>query len=350
MPITIFPSMKRINSKLLYPLLLISIAACHSNTIPYTQDGDWVAKSQLNGPARSEAVSFVINDTAYLGTGWDGLNIRYSDFWKYDQANDVWGQLAVMPDSGGRSSAVGFATDGKGYIGTGYDGFLYLKDFWQYDPVLDTFYRKADFPGGERYEAVAFGLGDFGYVGTGFNGANALKDFYRYDPASDSWKDIGFSGNKRYGAVTWTYNNKAYLVTGVNSGTQVNDFWVFDPAAATGNWSELRRITNYSTDSYDDSYTSIVRDNAAAFTVGAFAYLSTGENGVSLTTTWEYDITTDLWKQKSNFEGPATTGACGFTVANRGFVATGRSSAGTTGASDQLREFLPNAVLNANNN
>ncbi len=111
---------------------------------------------------------------------------------------------------------------------------------------LNAWTQKSDFPGSARYEAVAFGLGNLGYVGTGFDGANALKDFYQYDPSIDTWTDIGFSGNKRYGAVAFTYNNQAYVVTGVNSGTMQTDFWVFNPASDTAKWSELRHITNYS--------------------------------------------------------------------------------------------------------
>ena len=68
-------------------------------SIPYTQSGNWVTESQLNGPARSEAVSFVIDNFAYVGTGWDGLNTRYNDFWKYDPINNVWSQVTSMPDS-----------------------------------------------------------------------------------------------------------------------------------------------------------------------------------------------------------------------------------------------------------
>ena len=70
--------------------------------------------SQLNGPARSEAVSFVINNLAYIGTGWDGLNTRFTDFWKYDPVGNVWSQVTSMPDSTARSSAVAFAANNKG--------------------------------------------------------------------------------------------------------------------------------------------------------------------------------------------------------------------------------------------
>jgi N-acetylneuraminic acid mutarotase len=245
---------------------------------------------------------------------------------------------------------VGFSAGNKGYVGTGYNGFNYLNDFYEFDPALNTWAKKANFIGGSRYEAVAFGLSNLGYLGTGFDGSNALKDFYKYDPSTDEWTDVGFSGNKRYGAVAFTYNNKAYVVTGVNSGTMQTDFWVFNPASDTAKWSELNHITNYSSDAFDDSYTTIARWNGAAFVIGDQAYISTGENGIYYTYTWQYDFATDLWTEKTPFEGPATTGAVGFSVGGLGFVATGRSSPGQAGASDYLRQFQPNVTQNPNDN
>ena len=115
--------MKRISFHLFSLFVLCSLFSCHKNTIPYTQSGDWAVESQLNGPARSEAVSFVINNFAYVGTGWDGLNTRYNDFWKYDPAGNVWTQVSSMPDSTMRSSATAFSVGNLAFVGTGYDGF-----------------------------------------------------------------------------------------------------------------------------------------------------------------------------------------------------------------------------------
>ena len=353
--------MKRIYLNVFSLFVLCSLFSCHSNNIPYTQSGNWVAEGQLNGPARSEAVSFVIDNFAYVGTGWDGLNTRFSDFWKYDEFNNIWTQVDSFPGTP-RSSAIAFTAGGKGYVGTGYDGFNYLNDFYEYDPTGNSWTKKANFAGSPRYEAVAFGLGNLGYAGTGFDGSNALKDFYQYDPSIDTWTDVGFSGNKRYGAVTFTYKNKAYLVTGVNSGIMQSDFWVFNPASDTAKWSELRHISNFSSDSYDDAYTNIVRWNACAFVIPPYAYISTGENGVFYTYTWEYVFPDgngggDLWTPKTPFEGPATTGAIGFTVdpnsknpGGGGFIGTGRSSPGQAGASDYLWQFFPTETQNPNDN
>jgi hypothetical protein len=332
---------------------LAVLFSCTGKEVLNSQSGNWVSESQLNGPARSEAVSFVAGNLAYVGTGWDGLNNRYNDFWSYDPVSNVWSQLTTIPGPG-RSSAIAFSVNGKGYVGTGFDGFNYLNDFYEYDPAVKNWSKKTDFAGGPRYEAIAFGLADFGYLGTGFDGSSALKDFYRYDPSKDKWTDIGFSGNKRYGAVTFVYNNKAYLVTGVNSGAMQTDFWVFDPASYAAKWSELRHINNYSSDAYDDGYTTIVRWNASAFVIPPYAYVSTGENGVNDPFTWLYDFSQDLWGQKTSFEGPPTTGAVGFTLdpinGGGGYIGTGRIAPGQAGSSDYLWQFYPDQTSSPNDN
>ena len=41
------------------------------------------------------------------------------------------------------------------------------KDFWEYDPVANTWTQKADFGGAARDSAVGFSIGSKGYIGTG---------------------------------------------------------------------------------------------------------------------------------------------------------------------------------------
>ena len=144
-------------------------------------------------------------------------------------------------------------------------------------------------------------------------------------------------------AVAFVHNNKGYICTGTDNGTAVNDLWAYDPSTAA--WTELRKISNISTDSYDDNYTDIVRSNAVAFTIGDKAYITTGENGSLLSTTWEYDFANDVWASKTAFEGAARTGAVAFSVNNGGYVTTGRSS---TIPFDDLREFFPDQTYNVN--
>jgi N-acetylneuraminic acid mutarotase len=338
---------------ILFLLIICSVFyACDPKSGPgMTESGNWAKRSDFTGNGRSEALDFTIGNFAYLGTGWDGDNKRFGDFWKYDPASDIWEQVSGLPVGTERSSAVGFAVNGFGYCGTGYDGSKYLNDFYKFDPAANTWTKtNAVFPGAPRSEAIAFGIGNFGYVGTGFDGTDGQADFYSYDPVGDSWTSVGFPGNKRYGAVTFTHNNQGYIVTGVDNGTMQTDFWVFNPASDTSKWTQLRQISNISSDSYDDGYDNIARWNASAFVIGDKGYLSTGENGLYYTYSWEYDFASDLWAQKTPFEGPATTGAVGFGISGKGFIATGRTAPGQTAASDNLREFQPDVMMNPNDN
>ena len=356
--------MKRINIALLSSFLfLITLVSCtKNNSVPYTQDGNWVTRAYFGGANRSESASFTVGNFAYISGGYDGTK-RYSDLWQFDPGENSsstgsWKQLANMPatNAGGgataRSSGVGFSIDSLGYVGTGYDGFNAMNDFWQYSPASNTWTQKADFAGGARYDAVAFGIGHFGYITTGYDGLSAHNDNWQYDPLTDTWtQKESMAGQKRSQAVAFVYQDKAYVVTGVNNSQATNDLWVFDPSQAGDSWKELRQITNFNTtDTYDDLYTTIARWNAAAFVItgttgGDKAYISTGENGSLYQFTWEYDFKTDLWKEKSLYEGAARTGAVGFTVQNRGFIGLGRSSGQ---ALDDLREFHPNEVSNLN--
>ncbi len=336
--------MKVVNTVLIALAITVAFISCKKGSSTATTAGNWVKSNEFGGNVRSEAISFVIGDTAYIGLGYDGNN-RLTDLWGYDSASQTWSPKANFPGVG-RNSAIAFTVGGKAYVGTGYDGNNMLKDMYEYDPATNTWTQKADFGGTARYDAVAFGINDKGYVATGFDGT-FLKDFWQYDPSADTWSvaSAGFPGSKRMQAVSFVNNNKAYLVTGTNNGTAVNDFWSFDPTA--NKWTQLRDITNVSTDPYDDAYTDIIRSNAVAFVAGGYAYLTTGISaaGSYLSTTWEYNFTQDTWASKTPYERPSRQGAVAFTLLNSGYVATGRSS---TFNLDDMDLFQPFAAYNAN--
>ncbi|MEO6315193.1 MAG: kelch repeat-containing protein [Chitinophagaceae bacterium] len=334
--------MKRVlSSVLLIGSSFLFFYSCTKSTSASSDTvGNWVRKSDFDGVARSEGVSFVVGDTAYIGTGYDG-SVRLNDVWKYDVANNYWIQRAALPGDA-RNSAVSFSTATKGYITTGFNGIVKLKDNWEYNPAQNAWTKKSDFGGTARIDAVGFGISDKGYVTTG-NDGNDLKDFWQYDPGADSWtQKVSLGGSKRSGATAFVYKNQGYVVTGINNGTTVNDFWMYDPAG--DKWTEKNFISNVSTEAFDDSY-SILRSNAVSFVLGDKAYVSTGENVSILKTTWEYDFASDVWILKTPWEGLERTGAVGFAVKNRGFIVTGRNS---TYRFDDMREFLPNATYDEN--
>jgi len=320
-------------------------ASCKKDSTTTTDTvGDWTRSSDFEGVARTEAVGFVLDGKAYIGTGYKQDDIRLSDFWAYDQATGTWLQKADMPGAS-RNSAVAFTVGSKAYVGTGYDGASQLKDFYSYNPANNTWDTIADFSGSARYGAVAFSSASKGYVGTGFDG-NYLKDFYAYNPATDTWaQTASLGGTKRQDAVAFTIGDKSYVATGINNGAYPDDVWQFD--AATESWAQKARIANLDADNtFDDLYGSIPRSNASAFVMDNIAYIANGSSSGLNGTVFAYDPSTDLWTQKTGFEGTLREGAIGFNLNNRGYIATGSNSGSRF---DDMWEFLPNnAVVTGN--
>ena len=315
------------------PILIIP-ACSKSSDSSSDLVGNWAISDYFDGPARSEAVTFTINDTVFVGTGLSDTK-RYTDFWKYSLDKRYWTKIADFK-GGTRSSGIAFAINNKGYVGTGYDGVNYLNDMYQYDPSTNGWTTRNNFGGTPRIDAVSFVANGVAYVATGYDD-NYLKDVWQYNANSDSWtQKAGISGSKRSQASVFTVNSKVYLVSGNNNGSALNDLQVYDPTADT--WTALRKLTNVTDESFDDKYTSIIRYNAATFVIDNKAYLATGENGSMNSHTWEYDYTTDTWTEKTAFSGTARTGALGITLKNRGFVMSGRSG---TAPFDNMYELQP---------
>lgn len=339
----------------LFLFLLVSVlvsTGCEKET--NTDDdlvGNWKHRPEFEGVGRTEAVLFTIGNKVYVGGGYDG-DERRQDFWAFDQATGNWSPIASFPGTP-RNSAVAFSINGKGYLGTGIDeNDDKLKDFWEYDPANDTWTRKADFGGTARYNALGFSVGAKGYIGTGYDGSY-LRDLWEYTPgagASDpgSWtQKTSLTGSKRTEAVVFVHNNLAYVVTGFNNGTYLNDFWVYDPANDI--WNEKRKISSVNDDEdYDDDYgDNIRRSNATAFVMDDKAYVTCGSRNGITNTTWEYNIATDTWLQKTQFEGAGRQGALGFVVQNRGYLVTGSNSSYYF---DDLWEFFPSHEQDDNDN
>ncbi|MES2559215.1 MAG: kelch repeat-containing protein [Bacteroidota bacterium] len=181
--------------------------------------------SVFSGAARSGAVSFVIDNRAYVGLG-NSASGYLKDFYSFNPSTQKWTKIADMPGAG-RQDACAFVLNGKAYVGTGYNG-TYLNDMWQYDPVTNVWTRIADLPGVGRDDAVAFAFDKRGYVGTGWNQNTPnriMGDFWEYNPLSNVWMASVVFNGARYGAIAWTLGNTAYVGCGNDNATDLNDIW-----------------------------------------------------------------------------------------------------------------------------
>lgn len=307
--------------------------------------GNWFRSGvpDFGGIPRSSAVSFVIADSAYVGTGYSNQLNSLKDFWKFNSATKSWSQMA---DFGGviRNDAVGFAANGKGYIGLGYNtnAETYLKDFWSYDATGNKWTAVAGtFPGTARQYASVFVVSDKAYVGLGYDGTNLLQDIYKFDPATGAWTEAMSFSNKRRGAVAFSLNGKGYLGFGVNnSGVYRSDLWEFDPTAGNGVGSWTLKTTLKEDD----------KEQGRAFSVplilGDKVYLVGGMSGSALSTVWEWASASDTWTQRTSFEGSARNYAIGFVVGGKPYYGTGAS--GTR--FDDMWSFDPNATQDDDDN
>ena len=213
-----------------YVIVIVAVLfSVFSTSLPFAVADSWTQKTDFGGIERMFAVGFSIGSKGYIGTGggWsNALATDQKDFWEYDPALNTWTQKA---DFGGtaRSDAVGFSIGSKGYIGTGADDSSGYKDFWEYDPVSNTWTQKADFGGTGRAYAVGFSIGGRGYIGTG----SLTRDFWEYDPALNTWtQKADFGGTGRSGAVGFSIGSKGYIAMGWLGGSSaLKDFWEYDP-------------------------------------------------------------------------------------------------------------------------
>lgn len=325
--------MRKLFSFILCLSLFTALSSCSSSDDDEELVGDWLRQSDFEGVSRSDAASFVIDNIAYVGTGYTtatSAESRLNDFWKYDPDQDNWYSIAPFPGKA-RNKAVAFSAGGKGYVGLGTDGTNVLKDFWQYDPGSNSWTQVADFPTAKgRYGAVAFAINETGYVGCGNDGDNDQQDFYQYNPATNNWTQVSSMKSKRVNPFVFVINNKAYVGGGSNNGSYVYTFYSFDPTE--NSWSRLHSLypdgDDEETDAIqdDDNYDyNLQRTSAAAFTIAGYGYITTGTYNSVLNTTWQYNPGKDIWTQVDTFEGSSREGALGFALNNKGYVATGRS-------------------------
>lgn len=279
-------------------------------------------KANFGGTARGYGVGFSIGTKGYIGTGWNSTS-DFGDLWEYDASTDVWIQRANFGGSA-RSDAVGFSIGTKGYIGTGLAGTTDTKDFWEYDPSTNAWTQKTDFGGSARGSAAGFSIGSKGYIGVGRTfGGTLFNDFWEYDPSTNAWtQKANFGGSARWAATGFSVGSKGYIGVGqTGTTTFLTDFWEYDPSS--NGWTQKA------------TYGGAARGNAVGFGIGSKGYLGTGRRwDGSWSTTYndiyEYNPSTNAWAYASGIGGSNThLATAGFNLGIKGYVGTGRNSAGT---------------------
>ncbi len=297
----------------------------------------WVKKSDFPGSKRERAVAFSIGQYGYMTTGVDTTELVLNDLWQYDPILDVWSQKANLLGVA-RRDAVGFAISGKGYVVAGIDndeslmGNL-LSDLWQYDPVLNAWVQKANFPGNSGmgiYFATAFAIDSKGYICCGKKGPNSYSnELWEYKPSIDQWTQRAtFPGGVRYQLSSFSIGYEGYVGLGANQDIFKRDFWKYSPG--TNSWSQIANLPGNE------------RGSATTFSIGGRGFVCLGSDGGLLDDLWEYKPETDTWFSRATFGGSERKNAVAFNVDGRVFVGTGK---GFSGKKASIFEYIPHNFL-----
>jgi hypothetical protein len=280
---------------------------------------------------RRKQILVVLEDT-----GLRGLPSALSAIWVQDTTVatlTIFGNTTLQQISGRRRQTTlvaelyvtGFSIGSKGYFGCGWDG-TYKNDFWEYDPVANTWTQKASFPSTARWGAAGFSIGTKGYIGVGDvsgNGTGCQTDFWEWDQATNTWSQkASFIGAAVYGAVGFSIGSKGYIGTGYSSTTSVhNEFYEWDQASNT--WTQKA------------NFGGAARYQATGFSIGTMGYIGTGSAGNDF---WGWDQTTNTWTIQSGFPGTAYNVCVGLSVGGKGYIGTGQPT------TQQFWEFMPCSV------
>ena len=133
----------------------------------------------------------------------------------------------------------------------------FFKDFWEFNPIINTWTKIADFKGGARCGAVGFSIGSEGYVGLGiffiFGSIGYYNDFWAFDTLKSTWtKKEGFY-LPREESFSVSLGGKGYTGLGYYEYTDHHgnialhyyaDFWQYNPDDDHTGISEQNTIKN----------------------------------------------------------------------------------------------------------
>lgn len=335
-------------------VLGLFFAACHSND---DEVGNWKKVESFGGMGRLGAVSFVLGERAYVGTGINEQSRELNDFY-YCTANSdgdlTWYRSADTFPGEPRLGAVAFSNGKVAYVGLGYSagqhaGSLrtedYFNDFYKYDGTKWT--KVADFPGEKRRYALGFYVPDpnnngkgkafvaYGQYNKGNEGQGPLKDWWEFDLETETWKEVTWTfGEKRAGACVAVIGSDAYIFTGQDGSTYPNDVIRFSPFKPESEQRVfLDQLKDKDGQGFDNDYGMIPRGYAVAFAVGkasdqsARIYLVSGARGSLLSDCWEfnpYKGEKGRWDEVTSLPSFALRqAACAFVLNDVGYIAVG---------------------------
>lgn len=201
----------------------------------YDMNNDtWYQLADFPGNGRQHPAMVVVNDKIFVGCGGNN-NGNLNDWWEYDINNNSWSQKANLP-ANGRHHPFYFGIDDYAYVGFGHGSYpgpgsnssagVYIyNDVYRYNPNNNTWLQLSNFPSEARVAGTQFSYNGKGYVlsGDGDNhGPLDSGEFWEYDPISDSWNQLpSHPGDAIWAPGCFVSGCNVYFLLGENKNFNV---------------------------------------------------------------------------------------------------------------------------------
>ncbi len=314
--------------------VLLLIATLSTTVVLHAQTFSWKQKSSLPGVGRWGAYKFVIGNFGFIGGGYN--NASLNDLWQYNPATDTWTQKSNCPMA--TRTAGSFSIAGYGYVVGGIvsPGSNITNSMYQYNPSNNTWLQKASYPGIPIYAAASFSISGKGYYGVGNAGVATgpyYNDFYEYDPVNDSWtQKAAFPGTPRYGVHGTATTNFGYVGFGSNEsmGVFFKDWYQYHPI--TNTWIQKQDYP-------------ISLSNPSSFFINNKLYLGTGHSySTAYSDMYSYDETADTWMPEQGYIAGGRWCTVGFAINNIGYIGTGTDNTNVN-TYTEFYEFSPDSII-----
>jgi N-acetylneuraminic acid mutarotase len=204
---------------------------------------------------------------------------------EYDPVTDTWTRKADMPTARGWIQPSSPVVDGKIYVIGGWDGSKSISTVEEYDPVTDTWTRKSDMPTRRCTMAtVALDGKIYAIGGEHPNVIAGLKTLELYDPATDTWTRKADMPTGLWGLCANAVNGKIYVLGGRPGWTAIPNVEEYDPATDT--WTQKGDML-------------VGTSQMASVVLGTKIFVIAGwywSLDYPYTTVQMYDPETDMWK------------------------------------------------------
>lgn len=191
----------------------------------------WHQVSPCPQSGMSGGVNFTLDEKLYICTGKVPVYYPENKMFAYDPVTDQWTEKERFPEVEFKS-VTGFTIGNKAYVCVTDPEVTYgepwEKALWEYDPIVDKWTHKENFPGDRRYRAFGISYNGHGYVGLG-SGVN-IHDFWRYDPVMDEWQQMpDFPGSSRVIIGELIISDELYIIGGTDDSSKTGaGIWKFN--------------------------------------------------------------------------------------------------------------------------